>query len=420
MRSWTRSSRIFTAVFCGLPAVLLWILTAAYTVELPFWDEWLLILSIDRIERTADASFLLTQRYGDHYKPAAELLLCAIAPWTGASVRIRTLLNAGTAVLACWVLWSIVLAGKWSIRERAAASICAAWILLSPAQYRNWLWGNQACVYLSLLTAMLGWRALLLETRALRRASRAVCWGVLSSYTFGAGLLYWPASLYLCWRRRDPRTAAVLACSALVVLGSYRMIPGPAPSPMGTPGVDGIVFVLGFLGSALGPGTAHVTAAVGLIYLGFELVRRRDPEATSDLFGVMGLYVLLCAAAAAVYRAGHVEAVHGLVGRYVTYSCLFWTSVVALLIRRVLDRSGIRRVSALCLLAVLLLLLARSGWRGALAMEDRSVRMTELRRMVLAGETSSERVRSEVNPDPELLERCLEIARRRGYSPYSA
>lgn len=415
MRSWTRSGRIFAAALCGLPAILLWMLTAAYTVELPFWDEWLLILSIDRIERTGDVSFLLTQRYGDHHKPVTELLLCAIAPWTGASVRVRTLLSVSAGVLCCAVLWCIIRAGKWSIRERVAAAICTSWILLSPAQYRNWLWGNQACVYLSLLAALMGWRALLAQTRPFRRTSLAVFWGMLSSFSFGAGLLYWPASLYLCWRRKDRRTALVLLLAAGLAAGMYRLSSGPQPSAISMPGLDAIHKVLVFLGSALGAEAASAGAAMGLLYLGYELARRRDAEATADLFGVAGLYVLLCGVAAAACRPGVPD---GIVGRYVTYSCLFWTSVSALLIHRIAGSIGVRRVVALGLLLCAFILLARSGWRGALAMERHSARMAELRLMVLKGEVDTERMRSEVNPDPDLLRRCLEIARRRGYSPY--
>ncbi|MCG3177219.1 MAG: hypothetical protein MOGMAGMI_02187 [Candidatus Omnitrophica bacterium] len=402
---------------CLVPVGLLYLLTALYTVELPFWDEWQLVPIAAHVERTGDIRPILTGAQKEHRKPIPNLIHAALAPATHGSVRTRTLINASVGVL----LLACVLTVLRSSSPAMVPPLCvaASWLLLSPSQYGNWLWGLQLCVYLSALFSILGWRAIVRGGGG-RRIAEAMGWGAAATLSFGSGALYWPTALYLCWRRADGRMAAGMAAGLLCagVLAGYDAGTGRyTPSHLSN---DWVMFVLNFIGSALGAGSAPWAAAAVLGYMVMELAAPRNPdEKVADYMRTMILFALLCSLVAASLRVERSGSFGGLAPRYVTYSSLLWTGVVALMLLRTRSMpSALRRAGVYLAVAIIVFMGVRAGWRALPFIQARHTEYTELRRVLLEGRWDDERLVLRVHPHLDRLRSFADEARRRGYSPY--
>lgn len=111
------------------------------------------------------------------------------------------------------------------IKLVAVLSVVSAWILFSPVQSINWIWGFQLAFYMcAFFTVFTFWllsrsEGKLVPTRLL---IASIIVAAMATYCNGNGLLVWPIGFAILFLRRVPRNQLIIWASAAVVfIGSY-------------------------------------------------------------------------------------------------------------------------------------------------------------------------------------------------------
>ena len=266
--------------------------TNTYYVDVPFWDEWLL-LPLLKLDAQGQLGWVhLFAPHNEHRPVMSRLVLIALARVTHWNMWHECMLNLAFGVVAVIPLWIAV----W--RDRVASSTARAVLLavaavtfLSMNQWENWLWGWQVKVLLT--SAGFTWATLAMSSPVPRAATvlAGTACAVIATFSFGNGFLVWPALLPMVWirLRRHPWLAVtwLLAAAASIVVFFWGLgQPLELSGALGTATVRRVLeSVVRLLGSALAVtaqpwlpvllGTAGLLAAAALV----ASIRRKHARA---------------------------------------------------------------------------------------------------------------------------------------------
>lgn len=182
-----------------LPIVFLIYFVAQYKVDVPYWDQW-------EIASLLNKSFEGTLAFGDLWKQHNEhrplfpliimLVLARLSNWNiSYELAVNILLGIGIFSVFIYQL------GKTdkSIGNRRVywpVPIISLFIFCLP-QYENWLWGWQIQVFLNVLAAIVGIVLLAGYAHKWLGFMLALFMGVIATYSFANGLVYWPVGLLM-------------------------------------------------------------------------------------------------------------------------------------------------------------------------------------------------------------------------------
>lgn len=310
----------------------------AFHIDVPFWDEWLLLPLIDLQARGQLTLAALLAPHNEHIPFFPRLVLLALAVPSGWNLWYECVANI--------VLGTATLVGGWLLIRRGTSSdpfvrhvlyLTAAGVLLSLNQWENWMWGWQLEVFLN--AAAMVW-ALVLQSGKPGDAAlvgAAAC-GLVATFSFGNGLLFWPATLPLVWwtwRTRPARLAcwcvAAIAASGLYLSRLDLATVGAAGTSGGVLSV--ITITLRTLGAALSAraGISALLGATGIVVAALVvLVRWRRNAMRLDTL-VWSTLLLYGAGTALLVAVGRSLGEHDPIPpRYLTFSNLFWLGLVAL------------------------------------------------------------------------------------------
>lgn len=415
-----------------LPVVLLHVaalvvLALRYTVEIPRADEWRLITKYG-----SEAGSLWEQLRTYHNQSHLFLTHCILdllSACTRGSVLARVLLNISTACLtyACLARSLRQLddgSPRWAYTAALTATSSA---VLAVYQSGNWLWGVQFCVYACVAAACCGWAVLTGAGGPLRRVSWACLFGILSTYSFAAGLLYWPASLVLLWvsgERQRIVWRGLSACGAAVLILYLGASPGSGPFNADL-NQQTLIFFIRFIGSCYGHGAASWAGVAGLMLMPLLLtealrsVPERGRRNVAAFAAAVIVFVVLNAALAAIFRAGH-DVGGGAANRYVTYSCYYWLALFWLALLR--GTSGPRpghRTALWAAVMVPAIVLLYAPLPEMYAMQEvQTARHKVGRWLVRTAQWEDERLGRVLGEHPDNIRRGAEVLRRKGYSPF--
>ena len=194
-------------------------------VDVPFLDEWEIV---PRLQKLHDGTFTFLDLWGQHneHRPvvgiALVMTLVRATHWnTAAEIAANVL--AGSMIFG-------VFAGQ-IVSQWPAGYRLPLWLLpilslfaFSPSQWENWLWGWQITLFVNVLAVVTGLALLTrLEGRWTRLAGALLC-GIVATYSFASGLVFWitgTAALWLVRGRRKPAQVVVWLAVALLTMGSY-------------------------------------------------------------------------------------------------------------------------------------------------------------------------------------------------------
>ena len=341
-------------------ALLLAALIAAvwtWAVDLPHLDEWVLAADL----AAEDPGSLLRRAWtphNEHRLTVPRLLLVGLARLTRWNVRAEVFLGVACAVAVAAILWRLGRRIEGRAHRAIFRSLAAAFVL-GLHQVENLVWGWQLSLFLCVASAVAA-LALLAEGEAVTwgRAAIAAVLGVVSSFSYAAGLMVWPAGAVVL-ALRSPRAPARpasglpqrvgpwLAIGATVVIvylaGTAPRLDAEAAGP-GERVLHGLAFLASpvvrawtepAVGVIVGAG-ALVLAALGLAH---AAARRAPPEPVW-----LGL-IVFAIGSAAMTALGRAE--YGLeqamTSRYTTVANLLWIGVLGILLSSASHASSARR-----------------------------------------------------------------------------
>jgi len=332
-----------------IPLSLLIFVTINFAVDVPFMDQWEFIHTLDKAFEGRLEFGDLWKTHNNHrifFPRIVMVLLARLTHWNiGFEVGTSVAFAAGTfAVLTRLVR-----------RTTSVAGVSGAWLVpvislfvFSVSQWENFLWGWQLQIPLNVLAIVSG--ITLLSGTAVwgRRLIGASTLGIVAAYSFGNGVIYWPAAaliLPFVLAGRDRRRAFVLwGCVAVITtIGNfydYAALPWDDHTPrtylLDHP-ASFALYVSSYVGNpvagfapAVAP-VAGIAGVVGLVVTVLLLIRRRILDAASIApYLALSAYALGSAMLTGFARAG-LGTSQALASRYVTVAYLFWLSLVVLL-----------------------------------------------------------------------------------------
>lgn len=410
-------------VLALLPLAYLSGLSYRCYVDAPFSDEWELVRLVEKLDQSTLSVRDLWAQHNEHRPLFGLVILLALIRTTawnvGAEVAANVVAGAGIFIALAWSL-----VAYWPREERVPFWLIPllSVLVLSPSQYENWLWGWQVIILLTVLAAVAG-LSLVAGGSSWPRVATALACGVVATYSFAVGLLYWVVGPIALWsappnQKRSRIAAWALAGTATIASYFYDYHSNPGhPSWLANFasferfGVF-LLFILKFLGTGLVSGhatAAAVAAAAGLglfVWLAGRLTHRSPSSPAVVLAVSLGLFALLGAVMTGLGRAGF-GSNQPTAPRYVTISVLFWAGIMILAAlpgARTTSSGERARASSLGLWArrgVLTLVLissvanARSGTKASLA---RYEHLRPARRALFTGRDNE--LLARLYPDP--------------------
>jgi hypothetical protein len=214
-------------ILAALPWALLLFLVVRYGLDLPIVDEWTYLPIIERsFTGTLDLGQLWAQ-YAEHRPIFPLLVMLFFVHATGWNIHYELVVTVLVATIFFFVL-TRMFRRALPERERRPPWLCAllSLVVFSLCQWEVWLWGAQIQMFLNVLGVSAG--ILMLTRRQLegKDLALAALFGVLATYSFGNGLLFWPLGLVLvAFARQERRTRWRLLLAWLLVsaavIGSY-------------------------------------------------------------------------------------------------------------------------------------------------------------------------------------------------------
>jgi len=349
-------SRHACKILALAPLVLLIWAVWQYAVNVPFSDQWEFVPLLDKTYHGGLTFHDLWAQHNEHRLLFPEIIMLALACLTHWDIRYELALNLLLAlgIFAVLVHQVKITGRKLGLGGLRWAVPVIALITFSLAQYQNWLWGWQLQMFLNVLAALGGLVLLANETFRWRRFAFAALLGIVATYSFANGLLFWPVGLCILFVATTGTKAGRAALSGWTLVSVLTLVSylyhfqkpekHPPLNLVFKMPLDYVAYVLKYTGTlcvqygggygAADGGFALVFGLAALVAFGWAvgmLLRRRIADVRTLLPYIgMSLYSLVSALMTGVGRLGF-GSNEALSSRYGTMMVPFWVALVVFL-----------------------------------------------------------------------------------------
>jgi hypothetical protein len=341
----------------GIPVVYLMLQVSRFRLDCPYMDEWSLVPLIDATFSGKLSLALLFRQHNEHRLFFPNMIYLAIVQATGWDLSVpRAVCVLLAAFIFIALVWQVRMTARHTSRPELIAIVpVISLIVFSLNQWENWFQGMQICVFLNILCVICGYALLAQPVFRWHHFTLAAVLGIIASYSFANGLIYWPVGLLILFlaplaEARAQRVRGllwVLVAAAVITcyFCDYRQPPGHPSvlSALHSPLKYG-AFILAFVGSPLFGNSGSIPLSVALsmtagamgigllCYLSVVIIRRQSAD-TRMIAPYIGLacYSVLCGAATGAGRLS-LGVFTALAPRYICYSSLLWIAVVVLVV----------------------------------------------------------------------------------------
>jgi hypothetical protein len=329
-------------VLALLPMVLIAAIINHYGVNVPYGDEWSVVTLLGKWDSHQLTFADFYGAHNGHRILIPRLIYLGLTQVSPGNLRAEMFLSL---VLCIFTSAGIYLLLRRTVSGSTTRHL-ALWALVnlflfSPIQGENWLWGFQLQVFLSNLCIVGALVCLTSEAKLLVRFVGALVFALAGTFSFGNGLLIWPAVfvVLVCRRENISVKAAWIIIAVLVMFAYLPGYPAREPTPATTQWFDYLLYFAGFLGAPLAripnskplilPVMVGSALALGYVWLAGRSVRDREVRQRALPWLVLGGYVIASAVMASVARI-HSGPAHALDSRYTTVSLVLIVSLVGL------------------------------------------------------------------------------------------
>jgi len=337
-----RKTLVYGLTFAAIvPAILLAIWVSAYGVNVPYSDEWRMIPLFAKWHDHQLSFADLYQQHNEHRIVIPKLIYLAFATFTHWNLHYEMYFSVALCFATSAAVYTL-LRRTFPLNQTKPLLLWIACnvVIFSPVQAENWMWGFQLQLFIPNLCLVLSLVALTLDTNRSIRLVLAAIFTVIGTFSFGNGLLLWPAiGLFMILRRE--RTSSIILWTVLcaVVATTYFVgyVPAPKRHPVTGGWLDYPTYFLAFLGSPLArDGVLVRSAATGTVVLAFfgglvGYYLRRNPNTLRRAapWITIGSYALLSGLLAACTRV-HCGPGQACDSRYITISSNLVLALIAL------------------------------------------------------------------------------------------
>ncbi|MEH2096718.1 hypothetical protein [Nostoc sp.] len=175
-----------------LPALCTGFLINAYSVNVPYWDQWTIAPFFEKFSNgSLDFSDLIAQ-HNESRTLFPNLIFIGLGFITGWDVRYEMLI---IFLLACIVSFNIYCLSNLTIQgsliKRLSIATITNLLIFAPIQWENWLWGIQVVVFVPIACIT---TCLLIAYSHLSSKSKffiSICLCTISTFSYANGLLSW-------------------------------------------------------------------------------------------------------------------------------------------------------------------------------------------------------------------------------------
>lgn len=331
------------------------IYTLLYYYPVFYFDHWDLMPMAEAAGRETLEPGRVFRLHGFHWHASGYVLMLALGTFTGFSHLAEVLTSLGLAVLAFWGLTRLM---RRQVRA-FARDVSLFWplafagvFLFSLDQSQNWLWGWQVAVFANLVGVIWCIEALTRARHSLQNSVLACSAAAFAIYGFATGWALLPIGLGLlgmqgAWRTRSGRVALVLwtLLSAGLLWHLTLALTGPGEALAGEVSAGGLaspasaygLYAMNYIASAVTRFSPDIALPVFVISAGIFMccliiVYRKNRTFLLKLGPALALmaYAVGAGLLTAFGRLDHVGADTAFLGRYITFSNLYWLGLVAL------------------------------------------------------------------------------------------
>jgi len=245
-----------------LPALILGFLLIRYSVDVPYWDQWepLAIVTAARHGTLTFQDFWRQQN--DSRKSFPRLIFLAVDLVARGDVRYEMLATFLLAVLVMWNVYRVGLRTLPAGPARSLATVLASFLIFSPIQWQNWLWGIQLIVFMPIACLTTAIVVCYSDCTAWTKLWISSALATIATFSYANGMICWAPLLFLVLmqfeRNRDKLKAACVwiafaAVNVIAYFHGYRRVgeTGRLSDALELPS-KAIRCFLAFLGAPLG------------------------------------------------------------------------------------------------------------------------------------------------------------------------
>ncbi|MGM0884297.1 MAG: hypothetical protein ACQEXQ_25060 [Bacillota bacterium] len=330
-----------------LPFSLLIYMVLFYTSDVPYWDQWSLP---EFLHKVVNGNAILADYWSQHNEHRIffpKLIMGILAEISNWNIYFEIAVNVLLAVIIFGIILKQYIESNQKMNVNTLLSFfIISTILFSIAQYENWSWGFQIQIYLSILGVVWGYMSLLYAEYSKWHFVISIIMGVLASYSFANGILYWFIGFFLLFKiiinkelTIKIRMILIWVLSASITIFVYFF---NYNKPSGSSNFlyifkhtdDFLAYFFAYLGAPIARFDPKLSVIIGifavLVYLIMSLFALQNYRKVTTHFHYwvcLGGYALFSSGVSALGRAelGYIQATSS---RYTTISNLLWISII--------------------------------------------------------------------------------------------
>ncbi len=332
-----------------IPIVVLIYFVVEYTVNVPHWDQWGLVPLLEKSYSGTLSFGDLWAQHNEHRAFFPKIVMLTLARFSGWNIAYELAANIIVSIGILTVITFHLQTTAKSYDRRIYWTIpIISLIIFSLSQWENWSWGWQLHIFLNIFAVVSGTIFLAHSARKRLYLFISVFMGVVATYSFSNGFLYWPVGLFvLLFLEHQTKKYKIFTITVWVIIGTILLglylykykKPEDHPSLLSfvRHPVEYVNYVFAYLGASLDcyrPKAAIFFGLFGLAVSGFSILILTKRCCTKFHVLVpyiaLSLYSVFSAMLTGVARSGF-GLRQALSSRYVTISNLFWICNIVLL-----------------------------------------------------------------------------------------
>ncbi len=415
-------------LFVLLPPVILVLLLARYSVNVPFWDSWELVPIFEKINNGTVTFGDFFAQHNEHRILFPRLIMVGLANISHWNALYEIATNVVLAAVSFWFLYLIFKRTFTNQTRLIVGILLVSIIFFSPIQFENWMWGWQIQWFLNVLGLIVAvWSLSVSKLPPIARLIIGAIAATIATYSLASGFFVWlVCAPLLFFSPQLKKLLPVWIALAIIVVGSHYIgyhDPEYHPSkflflhdPLGLLKYFLIYIarpiVVDFLES-IPTAVLYIGAIAGAV--GFFARKNLKKEAVILLPWVaIGMYGIFAGLSTAVSRLGlGLEQAYS--NRYITLSSLLLIAlVVGLLKVHELMRPGNKALTYLPIAALsfILILTCLNFSKGIIQMKERHTYLLTAKQCAQDARSATDDCLLKLYPDKDRVWQRLQFVRQ--------